>query len=128
MNSPGSTRTAALVGSPGIYPLRIERSVEGTPQAPSGQVGTMTGSLRLNRIIRLSDGLSAAGVFTGELRDEDGQLIGVASRRRSAPVRIVGSTRGAVAVIGPVNVDLLGLDVHVRAATAHLPSAMRRRS
>lgn len=87
----------------------------------------MTGSLRLNRIIRLSDGPSAAGVFTGELRDEDGQLIGVASRRRYAPVRIVGSTRGAVAVIGPVNVDLLGLDVHVHAATVHLPSAMRRR-
>jgi len=77
----------------------------------------MTGCLRLDRFVVVSDRLCAAGVFAGELLDADGTTIGWGSRRKTAPAEIVRGLHGVTAVIGPVDVDLLGLTVTVPAFT-----------
>ncbi len=88
-------------------------AVRGTFQSPKGKVGTMTGCLRLDRFVMAAEGLHAAGVFTGELIDADGTLIGVGSCRKAVPAAISRSESGIIAAIGPVDVDLLGLVVTI---------------
>ena len=118
-------------------PLNRESRIHGTFPSPSGRVGTMTGCLRLDRFVMVSDRLCAAGVFAGQLLDADGTTIGWGSRRKTAPVEIVCGLRGVTAVIGPVDVNLLGLTVRVpaftidtgprlRGSSRSLPQAPRR--
>lgn len=108
-----------------ILPLNRESRVHGTFPSPSGRVGTMTGCLRLDRFVVVSDRLCAAGVFAGELLDADGTTIGWGSRRKTAPAEIVRGLHGVTAVIGPVDVDLLGLTVSVPAFTIDTGARMR---
>ena len=75
----------------------------------------MTGWLRLGGFVMVAGRLCAAGVFTGELVDADGTTIGIASRRRTAPVEITRTPEGLTTLVGPVDVDLLGLTVTVPA-------------
>jgi hypothetical protein len=79
----------------------------------------MTGCLRLDRFIMVSHRLCVVGVFAGELLDADGTTIGWGSRRKTAPAEIVRDLRGLAAVIGPVDVDLMGMTVSVAAFTIH---------
>ena len=100
-----------------VRPLNREARIQGTFRSPSGGRGTMTGWLRLERFHVISDRLCAAGVFTGELVDSKGTTIGVGSRRRTVPVEIARSLHDMAVVIGPVDVDLLGLTVSIPAFT-----------
>ncbi len=68
----------------------------------------MTGRLRLRRFVLVSDQLCAAGILTGALLDADGTPIGHGSRRHTAPAAFSKGVREVTAVIGPVDVDLLG--------------------
>src|SRR3954447_26205067 len=91
--------------------------IHGTFRSPRGGKGTMTGWLRLGGFVVVSGQLCAAGVFTGELLDADGVTIGVGSRRRTAPVEITRTAEGPTVLVGPVDVDLLGLTVTISAFT-----------
>ena len=88
-------------------------AVRGTFRSPKGKVGAMSGWLRLDRFVLVADELQAAGVFTGELIDADGTLVGIGSCRKTVPAEISRSAGGIVATIGPVDVDLLGLAVTI---------------
>ena len=93
--------------------LPREAAVQGTFRSPSGRAGTMRGWMRFGRFVTAGGQLCAAGVITGELIDADGSVVGVGSRRRLAPAVIVPNGDTLVAEIGPVDVDLLGLRVHL---------------
>lgn len=99
--------------TPATPSLTHATAVRGTFRSPKGKVGAMSGWLRLDRFVLVADELQAAGVFTGELIDADGTLIGVGSCRKTVPAEISRSAGGIVASIGPVDVDLLGLIVHI---------------
>ena len=49
--------------------------IRGSFSAPSGGPGTMSGSMRLHRLVLVSGRVRAVGVFTGELFDRDGSRI-----------------------------------------------------
>jgi hypothetical protein len=102
-----------------------ESRIHGTFPSPSGRVGTMTGCLRLDRFIMVSDQLCASGVFAGELLDADGTTIGWGSRRKACPAEIVRGLREATATIGPVEVDLMGMTVSVAAFTINTGARTR---
>jgi hypothetical protein len=91
--------------------------IRGTFRSPSRGLGTMTGWMRLERFHVVSDRLCAAGVFTGELLDSDGTTIALCSRRRTVPAELTRSLRDMTVVIGPLDVDLLGLTVSIPAFT-----------
>lgn len=100
-----------------VSPGKGMARIQGTFRSPRGGAGTMTGWLRLGGFVVVSGRLYAAGVFTGELLAADGTTIGVGSRRRIAPVEITRTPEGLTALVGPVEVDLLGLTVTVSAFT-----------
>jgi len=65
------------------------------------------------------------GIFTGALLDADGTPIGHGSRRHTAPAAVSKGAREVTAVIGPVDVDLLGLTVTIEAFELALGEEMR---
>jgi hypothetical protein len=103
-------------GEPRVPAPGISIPLLGSFRSPSGRTGTMTGSVRLESAGTSADNhLWVQGVFTGELVDADGSHIGVTSRRKVVPARIARDLQGAPTVVGPLQVDLLGLTVSVQA-------------
>jgi hypothetical protein len=98
---------------PARPPFAHATAVRGSFRSPKGKVGAMSGWLRLDRFVVAAEGLRAAGVFTGELVDADGTLVGIGSCRKTVPAEITRSEAGIAAAIGPVDVDLLGLLVTI---------------
>lgn len=94
-------------------PHREHPMVSGTFRSPRGRAGRMTGSVRLQRLVLAPRGAFVTGVFTGELRDDDGSLIGVESRRATAPADLVQDERGFRPWVRPFSLDLMGITVDV---------------
>ena len=68
-----------------------------------------------DRLVVVPRGAFVTGVFTGELREFDGTLVGVDSRRCTVPADLRRSDDGLQAVIRPLHLDLMGIDVDVGA-------------
>ncbi len=88
-------------------------AITGTFRSPRGRPGCMTGHLRLRRLVIAPRGAFVTGVFTGELREPDGTLIGVDSRRATAPADLVRDDRGMRPVVRPLQLDLMGITIEV---------------
>jgi hypothetical protein len=103
-----ATAVAATPGEEGTV-------VTGTFRSPRGRAGTMTGHLRLQRLVLVPRGAFVTGVFTGELREPDGSLVGVDSRRATVPADLVRDEDGLHPVVRPVRLDLMGIAIEVPA-------------
>lgn len=88
-------------------------TITGTFRSPRGRLGSMVGSLRLQRLVIAPRGTFVTGVFTGELREPDGSLVGVDSRRASAPADLVRDESGLRPVVRPLQLDLMGITVDI---------------
>ncbi|WP_353951143.1 hypothetical protein V6K52_16100 [Knoellia sp. S7-12] len=93
----------------------------GVFRSPRGRLGKLKGHLRLQRIVITPRGTFVTGVFTGELREPDGILIGVDSRLGTAPADLECHAVGMRAVVRPLKLDLMGITVDV-AGFAVLPA------
>jgi hypothetical protein len=100
--------------------LPVEARIQGTFRSPRGRSGRMTGRVRLERFDVVDDRLCAISVVSGELLEPDGATIGVGSRRQAVPAAIVHEVGCTTAVVGPVDVDLMGLTVSLPAFTIPL--------
>ena len=89
--------------------------VAGSFRSPSGRTGRMEGFLRAHRLMIAPRGAFVSGVFTGELRDVDGSVVGVDSRRATAAADLVRERGGFAPVVRPFQLDLMGLTVEVDA-------------
>ena len=87
-----------------------------------GRMGRMQGSLRVQRLVVVPRGAFVTGVFTGELRDVDGSLVGVDSRRATAAADLVRDDGGFAPVVRPFQLDLMGLAVDVAATPCSPPA------
>ena len=85
----------------------------GTFRSPRGNEGVMTGHLRLQRLVLAPRGAFVTGVFTGELREPDGTVVGRESRRATAPADLVRDELGLHPVVRPLELDLMGFAVLV---------------
>lgn len=105
-------------------------SVTGTFQSPRGRSGQMHGILRVQRCNPAPGGARVQGVFTAELREADGSVIGVDSRRTTVVADAVPDDRGLLLVVAPLELDLMGMTVHVQGFTIEpdqvFPSPERR--
>jgi hypothetical protein len=77
----------------------------------------MRGSLRVRRLVVVPSGTFVTGVFTGELRDDDGSLIGVDTHRATIAADVVDRANGRLTVVRPFQLDLMGISVEVDATT-----------
>ena len=87
----------------------------GTFRSPRGRTGHLQGSIRVHRLVILPRGAFVTGVFTGELREEDGSLIGVDTRRATIAADLVPQGDSYLPVLRPFQLDLMGLTVDVAA-------------
>lgn len=92
--------------------------VNGTFRSPRGRAGRMTGSVRVQRLVLVPRGAFVIGVFTGELRDDDGSLIGIESRRAAAAADLVQDEWGFRPWVRPFSLDLMGITVRVAGFSA----------
>ena len=95
----------------------------GTFRSPRGRTGHLRGSIRVHRLVIVPRGAFVTGVFTGELREDDGSLIGVDTRRATIEADLVRHGDGYLPVLRPFQLDLMGLTVHV-AATPVAPEGV----
>jgi hypothetical protein len=87
--------------------------ITGTFRSPRGRAGSLTGHLRLQRLVIAPRGAFVTGVFTGELREADGTLIGVDSRRATTPADLVRDDDGMRPVVRSLQLDLMGIAIEV---------------
>ena len=73
--------------------------------------------LRVHRLVVVPRGTFVTGVFTGELRDDDGSLVGVDTRRATIAADLVREGHGYLPVLRPFQLDLMGITVDVDATT-----------
>ena len=102
-------RTAAQSAADTPVPLA------GTFWSPRGRLGHMVGALRVHRLVVVPRGTFVSGVFTGELRDGDGSLVGVDTRRATIAADLVREGAGYLPVLRPFQLDLMGITVDVEA-------------
>ena len=92
-------------------------ALTGTFRSPRGRTGRMWGSLRVHRLVVVPSGTFVTGVFTGELRDDDGSVIGADTHRATIPADVVERSDGRMTVLRPFQLDLMGIPVDVDATT-----------
>lgn len=101
-------------GHGGLRPPDGEATaIQGVFRSPRGRSGTMSGHLRLQRLVIAPRGAFISGVFTGELREPDGTLIGVDSRRATVPADLERDESGLRPVARPLKLDLMGITIDV---------------
>jgi hypothetical protein len=76
-------------------------------------VGTFTGQLAINSFQVINGQLSALGTLTGRLTDTAGNLLGTVATTVAVPVAAAGSCSILHLTLGPLDLDLLGLKVHL---------------
>lgn len=76
-------------------------------------VGTFTGQLAINSFKVVNGQLSALGTLTGRLTDTAGNLLGTVATAVTVPVAGTGSCSILHLTLGPLDLDLLGLQVHL---------------
>lgn len=96
-------------------PTDAQTSFAGTFRSPRGRTGSMTGHLRVLKLVITPRGAFVTGVFTGELREPDGALIGIDSRRCTVAANLQRRDGGLRAEVRPMRLDLMGISVHVPA-------------
>jgi hypothetical protein len=99
-------------------PTRVSRTtaapvsvVRGSFAAPTGGTGSFRGDYRLEHLVARSGRLAARGVFTGRLSDGHGRRVGIAARRRTAPVALTALDGRVLVHLPALDVDLNGLVV-----------------
>jgi hypothetical protein len=102
----------AAAARPGAEALSIP--VTGNFTDTLGGVGTFTGELDITRFAVRDGDLTAIGSLTGTLTDSLGAVIGTVTRAVAIPVADISGTCDILHLeLGPLNLDLLGLVVHL---------------
>jgi hypothetical protein len=114
----GTGIATAAPAAPAAAP--VSAPVTGTFPDALGGTGTATGTFTPTEFIADGDNLLAKGIADLTLTDSAGQQVGTASPEITLPVAAPGGTAGIQAscqildlVLGPLDLDLLGLVVHL---------------
>ena len=103
--APTPTATAATTAAAGLQiPINFN--------SPTG--GSFAGVFNLTRFVVRNGQLAAVGTLTGTVTNAAGQTVGAVARTITLPVlNITGTCDILHLEIGPIDLDLLGLVVHV---------------
>ena len=107
--------------TPSAGPTDPPVPVVGTFRSPRGRTGHLDGTLRVRRLVLVPRGAFVTGVVTGELRDADGSLVGVDTRRVTLAVDLVRQGDGYVPVTRASRIDLMGLTVNIDPTVLDVP-------
>jgi hypothetical protein len=99
----------AAPSTPGLAPV----PVTGDFTDVLGGAGTFTGTFDLSRVVVQDGQLVAAGALTGTLTDSAGAVIGAIRQQVRLPLAPSGTCKILHLELGPLDLDLLGLVVHL---------------
>lgn len=85
----------------------------GTFRTPLGRLAAVEGRLRVQRLVLVPSGIFVTGVFVAELREPDGTVIGVDSRRATVPADLVRRDDGLQPVVRASRIGLMGLELQI---------------
>lgn len=103
---------AAPPSKPAATPLST--TVTGTAANAVGDlVGTVTGTLTITGFTVVNGALAAVGDLTVTVTDAAGDIIGTITQAVTIPLGQAGSCRMLHLELGPLDLDLLGLAVHL---------------
>jgi len=98
----------------------LTSSVTGTFTDALGGTGIVSGTFAPSRFVARNGQLLATGRLTSTLTDSAGNQVGTATRTVTVPVQVPASSVDSFApceilnlVLGPLDLDLLGLQVHL---------------
>jgi hypothetical protein len=106
------TATAAKSGGGGGG-ASLTQPVSGTFTDATGGLGTFTGSYTLKSFTTQGGQLAAVGTLTGTLTDSLGTVIGTVTQTVTMPATASGSCQILHLDLGPLDLNLLGLQVHL---------------
>lgn len=103
--------TAATAASAKPAPATISTAdVTGTI---TGDLGSFTGTFTLDRFVSQNGVLAIVGTLTGQLVDAAGNVIATITETITVPISTTASCGILHLEVGPIDLDLLGLVVHV---------------
>jgi hypothetical protein len=108
--APAAT-TAASNAVPGTGTLT--QPVTGSFTDGHGSLGTFVGQFTLQQVTVVDGQLQAVGTLTGTLTDSLGNVIGTVSQQITVPLTATGSCQILDLTLGPLDLNLLGLMVHL---------------
>lgn len=104
----------AEAAPPSADPVSVP--VAGTAELTDGTVGTVTGTLDIERFANQGGTLMAIGEFDGQITDAAGDVVTDGTQAIAVPVDLAQTESGCEVldlVLGPLDLDLLGLQVHL---------------
>ena len=78
-----------------------------------GGTGTFTGTFTPTRFVTQNGQLAAVGTLTGTLTDSTGTVLGTVTQQATVPVQVSGTCQVLHLDLGPLDLNLLGLQVHL---------------
>jgi hypothetical protein len=103
----------ATAAKPNPAPPAISETVTGTFTDAVGGIGTFTGTITLERFTTAGGELFAVVDIVGTLTDSLGNVVGTVDTTLTLPVTASGSCQVLHLELGPLDLDLLGLVVHL---------------
>src|SRR4051794_8742166 len=91
-----------------------------TGTAPNG--GAFTGNLTITQLTTQNGALAAVGTLTGTITDALGTVIGTVNQAVTLPVAAAGSCQILHLTLGPLDLNLLGLMVHLNQVVLDIPA------
>jgi len=105
---------APLAAAAAPAPGGVNVPVVGTFTDSLGGTGTFTGALDIKQFKAVDGQVVAVGTLTGTLTNSLGQIVGTVLKTITAAVTVTQSTCDILSlVLGPLDLDLLGLQVHL---------------
>ena len=110
--------TAPTASAAKPAPTAVDVPVTGTVTDATGAVGTFSGEYTINRITTSGGELAAVGTVTGTVTNTATGATTTVSRAVTVPLQAAGTCEILDLTLGPLDLDLLGLVVHLD--TVHL--------
>ena len=108
----GAAATTASAAKPA--PSAVTVPVTGTFTDSLGGTGTFDGTYTITRFATSGGALTAVGTITGTATDSTGAVVGtITNQAVTAPVQATGTCEILHLELGPLDLDLLGLVVHL---------------
>lgn len=112
----GTASAAPVAAQPGaVAPASTTMGtpVTGTFTDALGGTGTFTGTFVPTSVVNQGGALAAVGTLTGTLTDSAGTLLGTVTQQTTVPLAVSGSCQVLHLDLGPLDLNLLGLKVHL---------------
>jgi hypothetical protein len=109
----GILAAPVAAAKPSGSPPAVSDSVTGTFTDALGGTGTFDGTFTLSRFTQQAGELAVVGTLTGTLTDSLGADIGTVSQTLTLPVTATATCDILHLELGPLDLDLLGLVVHL---------------